>query len=195
VGPGCPADGKILPGDVLVSVDGRKIHGREEANRALDAIPAASAARMTIRHEGKPVDLELRRRRCAGAERPLFGIAVTDNFPFDVDISGGGIGGPSAGLMLALGLYDRLTDGDLAGGHTVAGTGSLDLDGNVLPVGGVEDKVRAARAAGADVFLIPEDNLPEVGSVASGMRLLPVATFEDAVSALTGDTLAAARKD
>ena len=83
---------------------------------------------------------------------------MVDAFPFEIEIASGDVGGPSAGLMFALGLYDTLTPGDLTGGRTIAGTGTIDLEGEVGGIGGIVDKVVGAERAGASVFLVPAEN-------------------------------------
>ena len=121
----------------------------------------------------------------SGSEEPLVGILLVATFPLEIAIESGEVGGPSAGLMWALGLYDLMTPGDLTRGRTIAGTGSIDLEGDVGPIGGVRDKVVAAREAGADILLVPEDNLPELRGVSTdGLELISVSSFEEAVDAL-----------
>ena len=103
----------------------------------------------------------------------------------DVRISSGGIGGPSAGLMWALGLYDLLTPGDLAGGRTIAGTGVIGLDGRVYPIGGIGEKIAAAADAGAGVFLVPRGNLSEARAAGDhGLELIMIRSFDEALEAL-----------
>jgi PDZ domain-containing protein len=87
--------------------------------------------------------------------------------------------------MWAVGLYDLLTPGDLTRGRTIAGTGAIDLQGHVGPIGDVQDKVVAARDAGADILLVPKANLAELRGVdRGGLRLIAVSTFDQAVAAL-----------
>ena len=124
-------------------------------------------------------------RACPASTRPRLGINLIDAFPFDVQISSGDVGGPSAGLMWALGLYDLLTPGDMTAGETIAGTGTIDTRGRVGPIGGIEDKVIGAERAGAAVFLVPADNMDELSDVDTGdMRLISIARFQDALDAL-----------
>ena len=119
------------------------------------------------------------------ADTPRIGINLIDPFPIDVHIASGDVGGPSAGLMGAVGLYDLLTPGDITAGTTVAGTGTIDTRGRVGPIGGIEDKVVAAERAGATVFLVPADNMKELAGVDTGdMQLVSVSTFQDALDAL-----------
>jgi PDZ domain-containing protein len=104
--------------------------------------------------------------------------------PFRYSLDTAGISGPSGGLMLSLALLDALTAGDLAGGHRVAGTGTVDELGNVGPIGSVGGKVRAAERAGAEIFLVPERNAEEAVAASHTMRVVSVKTFDHAIAAL-----------
>ena len=118
---------------------------------------------------------------------PYVGVSMVDAFPFDIAISSGDIGGPSAGLMWAVGLYDLMTPGDLTVGRTIAGTGTIDLSGDVGPIDGIRDKVRAAMRAGAAVFLTPVGNMADLEGFDPGdLRVVPIASFEDVLRALDG---------
>lgn len=94
------------------------------------------------------------------------------------------IGGPSAGLMFSLAVVDKLSPGELTGGKFVAGTGTIDDNGTVGPIGGAKHKVAAAKEAGAEVFLAPEANCPEVKSKSEGITVISVKTLEGAIEAL-----------
>ena len=116
----------------------------------------------------------------------MIGILLVDSFPFEIAIESGVVGGPSAGLMWAIGLYDLLTPGDLTRGRTIAGTGTIDLDGNVGPIGGITDKVVGARDASADIMLVPREDFDELRGIDTGdLTLIPVSTFDQAVEALS----------
>jgi Lon-like protease len=186
VGTGCPADGELFPGDVIVRIEGERVDSRREAIRLLDRVPDDGSIDFGVRTDSETHDVTLTRGPCPGSEEPLVGILLVATFPFEIAIESGEVGGPSAGLMWALGLYDLMTPGDLTGGRTIAGTGSIDLEGNVWPIGGIRDKVVAAREAGADVLVVPEDNLPELSGVSTdGVELIAVSSFEEAVDALS----------
>ena len=107
-------------------------------------------------------------------------------FPFEVSVNiDPSIGGPSAGLMFSLGIYDTLTPGSLTGGETVAGTGTIDATGKVGPIGGIQQKIAGARAAGAELFLVPPDNCGDAVGAANGdMRLVKAASMHTAVEAI-----------
>jgi PDZ domain-containing protein len=112
------------------------------------------------------------------------------NYRFDpgiqVDVDTGRIGGPSAGLMLSLAIYDRLTPSDLTGGHVIAGTGTIACDGGVGPIGGIEQKVAGAEDKGAEIFLAPRGNAPSARQVADDIEIVAVDSFADALSYLEG---------
>ena len=183
--PGCPAEGELFAGDVVHQIDGVAIHTQDDAAEALDDAPIHEPISFEVAAGGESHTVTITRARCAGSERPLVGVNLIDQFPFDVDISSGDVGGPSAGLMWALGLYDLLTPGDLTSGRTIAGTGTIDTRGHIGPIGGILDKVVGAERAGAQIFLVPADNMAELEGVDTGdMRLISVAKLQDALDAL-----------
>jgi PDZ domain-containing protein len=186
VGEGCPAEGRLFPGDLIVRIDGHPVGSRREASRLIDAVPAGDPIRFRIEADGESHDVGVTRGRCPGVDEPLIGVFLVEPFPFEITIESGDVGGPSAGLMWAVGLYDLLTPGDLTGERTIAGTGSIDLDGKVGPIGGILDKVVAAREANADIMLVPRDNYDEARDVDAGdLTLISVSTLDEAIEALS----------
>lgn len=182
---GCPADGELFPGDRVVAVDGRPVGSRAAVGRAIDRAVSGEPIRISVRAGGEDHDVEVTRARCVEDSGPIIGVVLVETFPFTVRIQDAEIGGPSAGLMFALGLYDLLTPGDLTGGRTIAGTGVLSLGGRVTGIGGIEQKVIAAERAGADVFLVPRGNLDEARRVLDdGPDLVPIGSFDEALDAL-----------
>jgi PDZ domain-containing protein len=106
-------------------------------------------------------------------------------FPFKINISLQDVGGPSAGLMFALGIVDKLEKTDLTGGAFVAGTGTITETGEVGPIGGIQMKTLGARAEGAEYFLTPKDNCATAAQdIPDGLTLVEVATMDDALAAL-----------
>jgi Lon-like protease len=191
VGEGCPADRRLFPGDVILRIDDEVVDSSTEASRLIEAVPPGQPIELRVRADGQVREVQVERGGCPGIREPLIGISTVEPFPIEISIESDDVGGPSAGLMWALGLYDLLTHGDLTDGRTIAGTGTIDRDGTVGPIGGILDKVVAAREAGADILLVPTDNLGEVRDVDRGaMQVVPVGTFDDALAALgaTGTT-------
>jgi PDZ domain-containing protein len=184
---GCAAEGRLFPGDLVRTIDGEAIGGVRAASRAIDAAPVGSSLTFGISAGGENQQVSLVRRPCGEKMEPLVGILLIPNFPFRVRIESGDIGGPSAGLMWALGLYDILTPGDLTGGRMIAGTGEIGLDGTVYPIGGIQEKIVAAEKAGAMVFLVPRGNYADAkAAVDDGMKLVPVSSFNEALDYLKG---------
>jgi PDZ domain-containing protein len=174
-------------GDTILSIGDHQVTGRKEASALLDRIPPTGSATLEVASPdgGTPQTVNLHREDCVDGQDPKFGFALIDTFPFNVHISTGDVGGPSAGLMWSLGLDDLLTPGDLTKGRTIAGTGTLDVEGTVGPIGGIGDKITAAERLGADVFLAPEGNMDEIRQMDTGdLTIVPVGSFTDALEYL-----------
>jgi Lon-like protease len=183
--PTCPADGHLFPGDIITRIDGRSITNRTQASRAIESAAPGDRIDFEVNVDGKTEHDSFTREPCGSNGERLVGVSLLDAFPFDVTISSGEIGGPSAGLMWALGLYELLTPEDLTRGRTIAGTGTIDGVGRVGPIGGIADKVIAARRSGASIFLAPARNMAELDGIDTGdMRVISVRSFDQAVRAL-----------
>lgn len=182
---GMPAQGRLRDGDVITAVNGAPVNCRSDAGTLIRSRPAHSLITLTVTRHGVPHRISLRTASVAGV--PVVGVQVAESFrfPFQVRISVGDIGGPSAGLMFALGIIDKLSPMNLTSGKFIAGTGEIAANGAVSPIGGIQQKMAGARAAGATVFLTPAANCPDtVGAVPAGMRLIKVSTLAGAVTAL-----------
>ncbi|MBJ6643925.1 PDZ/DHR/GLGF domain-containing protein [Streptomyces sp. BSE7F] len=205
-----PAEGKLHAGDVIKAVDGEPVkepsdvadlvtERRPGEDVVFTIVPAKEQAaaekekRTAVKTE--KVTITTRASDDAGEKRAVVGISAgTDHtFPFTVDIKLADVGGPSAGLMFALGIYDKLTPGSITGGSFVAGTGTIDDEGKVGPIGGIEMKTVGARDKGAEYFLTPADNCAAAAmDTPDGLTLVKVGTIDDALDALkdirAGDT-------
>ena len=140
---------------------------------------------LTILRHGQ--DKQVRLTTADAAGQPEIGVELVESyvFPFPVTITVGDIGGPSAGLMFALGIIDKLTPMNLTGGKFIAGTGEIEASGQVDPIGGIQQKMVAAREAGATIFLTPTANCPDTkGAVPAGLQLVRVSTLSQAVNDL-----------
>src|SRR5439155_14264492 len=194
---GSPADGKLREGDVITAVDGRPVRLASDVAEATARAKPGEAGTVPFRRGDETGTARIELRRVNELGRPGLGVALrTVNFsirlPFPVQIDQGQIGGPSAGLMMALTVYDLTDPGDLVKGRTIAGTGTVDIAGNVGAVGGVRQKVETAERAGATVFLVPVDEAAEARRAARrGLVVAPVGTVRDAVAALDGGSAAA----
>lgn len=184
--PGTPAHTTLHPGDLVVSVDDERVRDVDHLAELIRDTEGRRALTLTVEAGGEERTVRVRPRRVEGEDHPVLGVILVANFPFEVVIDSGAIGGPSAGLMWALGVYDILTPEDLLDGREVAGTGIMHLDGEVSPIGGIEQKVHAAERAGVDLFLLPMDNLEAARPAAENIRLVPVRSLDEAVRSLTG---------
>lgn len=182
--PKTPAEGKIFAGDVITAVDGRSVDDPDQLGSMIRAAGAGHALTFTIEAGGKTRRVSVAPAKVPGVDHPVIGVSLVNTFPFPLTIDSGNIGGPSAGLMWTLGLVDLLTPGDLTGGRTVAGTGEITVEGKVLPIGGVEEKVVAAERSGATIFFVPVKDAAAARSVAGKIVLVPVSTYLDAIAYL-----------
>ncbi|WP_166133056.1 YlbL family protein [Nocardioides ochotonae] len=182
VAPDSPAEGRIKVKDLFVSVNGTKVSTPEELVDAVRATPRGEKVRLRILRDGTPRTVALTPDIVDGEPRIGVSAGTGFRFPFQVSVSvDPDIGGPSAGLMFALGIYDTLTPGSLTGGRDVAGSGTIARDGTVGPIGGIQQKIAAARRDGAELFLVPSDNCPEaLGAENGDMRLVRARTMHEA---------------
>jgi Lon-like protease len=192
---GAPADGRLQAGDRILAADGRAVDSTDEVRAAITGHRVGE--RVAFRVERDRATREVRVRVDLVDGQPRVGIVLRDLFPeLPVKVSietENNIGGPSAGLMFALSIIDRLTPEDLTGGRRIAGTGEIALDGAVLPVGGVAEKLIAVHRLGVTTFLIPADNCQGVrGRVPDGLRLVKVSRLEEALRFLRQPAAAAA---
>jgi PDZ domain-containing protein len=194
IAPGSPAEEALQIDDVIVAVDGDAVDEPEEIGDLLqDGGPGATHTLTVERPPGSGTLVDVEVTTIAAPDDPdraIVGIdpedRITDfDFPIDVTIDSGTVGGPSAGLAFTLAVLDVLTPGELTGGHRVAVTGTMDLDGRVGPVGGGAQKAIAVRDAGYEVFLVPSDELEEVqDAVGDDVTVIAVDTLEEALDAL-----------
>jgi Lon-like protease len=181
---GTPADGKLRAGDRILDADGRAVASTEEVRAAITRHEIGERVAFRIDRDDTEKNVSVQVREADG--QPRVGILLRDLFPdLPVKVSietQNNIGGPSAGLMFTLSIIDKLTPEDLTGGKRIAGTGEIALDGGVLPVGGVAEKLIAVRRLGVTTFLIPAENCDSVrGQVPDGLRLIKVSTINDAL--------------
>ena len=184
---GTDAERQLREGDVLFAIDGVELHDYQTLVAHLAAVSPGASVDLGVERDGTRLDVPVvtTAREDGGA---LIGVLVDPDFrfPVDVQISIDGVGGPSAGLMFALGIVDKLSPADEADGVTVAGTGTIDVTGDVGPIGGIRQKLAGAARDGAAWFLAPEANCGEVvGHVPAGLSVVEVATLAEAVDALT----------
>jgi PDZ domain-containing protein len=183
--PGYPASKALKAGDVIEAVDGKPVSGQTSLSSMITAHPVGTVLTLTVVRAGKTLTIPVASKASGGAA--VVGVTVQQQykFPFQVSISVGNIGGPSAGMMFALGIIDKITPLNLTGGKFIAGTGEITASGQVDPIGGIQQKLVGARSAGATIFLTPAGNCSDTtGAVPAGLRLVKVSTLSQAMSDL-----------
>jgi PDZ domain-containing protein len=182
-----PSEGELEEGDAIEAVDGRPTPDADALDDVLTSIPGGSTVTVSYTRLGKPASAEITTKRADGRKGSLLGVMILEqpSAPFDVDIQVEDVGGPSAGLMLTLGILDLVGEEDLTDGAVVAGTGTIDADGKVGPIGGIALKMAAAANVDADLFLVPAGNCAEALAAADpGVPMARVAALADALDAL-----------
>ncbi|SEC71993.1 PDZ domain-containing protein [Nocardioides exalbidus] len=186
VTPGLPADGRLEVRDVLLEVDGTEITEAQDVVDAVDRAKAGQPITFVVRRDGTEKTVRVTPETVDGDLRVGITPGVGYDFPFQVSVNiADNIGGPSAGLMMSLAIYDTLTPGSMTDGADIAGTGTITPAGKVGPIGGIQQKIAAARDAGAELFLVPADNCDGIGGVdPGGMRLAKATTMDGAVTTI-----------
>ena len=182
---GSPARGVLEAGDEFVSVAGTATPDAAAVQKAVRAQKAGEPIAVVVVRNGVQKALSVPTRDNQGTT--VVGVQLGRDYvlPVDVTITAGGIGGPSAGTMFTLAVYDVLTPGDLTAGKRIAGTGTMEPDESVGPIGGIRQKLAGAKDGGADYFLAPRDNCDEVvGHVPDGLTVVRIGTFAEALDAV-----------
>jgi PDZ domain-containing protein len=196
---GGPAHKLLLPGDLVVSVDGKATPDDEAVADAIRAHRVGEKVRFVVIRDKVQTDVTVTTVESnVQSDVPVVGITLATGYRYDPEISfdlGQQIGGPSAGLVFALAIYDKITDGPLLAGRHLAGTGKITPNGDVQAIGGIQEKVAAAQKSGATAFFVPAVNCRDLEGVHTAMSLIKIATLEDAIKAVqtlnaSGDTSA-----
>lgn len=194
-----PADGKLKTGDRIIGIDGNQVKEASDLISYVDTKQAGDVVTIEFVRGEETLNTEINLEAFSENENKVgIGISlVTDRSVTvnpEIKFSSGNIGGPSAGLMFSLEIYDQLTEADFTKGKEIAGTGEIDYDGNVYRIGGIDKKVVAADREGVDIFFAPNENgaensnyqeaLKKAKDIESDMKIVPVDTFEDALNYL-----------
>ena len=185
---GSPSAGILEEGDRILAANGEELDNVDELRQAINDAGGDPVDLTFVRDGAERTDqVEPERAEISGSESWAVGVSISTTYelPIDVQIQLDNVGGPSAGMMFALGIIDTLTPGELTGGERIAGTGTITADGRVGPIGGIRQKLYGARDAGEEFFLAPETNCDEVvGHVPDGLEVISVGTLDEAVGAV-----------
>ena len=185
---GGPAHKKLMPGDLVLSVDGVATAEEQAVSRQIRTHQPRETVTFRVLRQRVETTVRVQAAASSGQDGvPVVGITLGRGYRYQPQISfdlGQRIGGPSAGLVFALAIYDKITDGALLAGRHVAGTGTITPDGQVGSIGGIQEKIAGAENAGATAFLVPAGNCDDLAGVRTDMELIRVGTLEDGIAAL-----------
>ncbi|ORC15160.1 MULTISPECIES: PDZ domain-containing protein [Rothia] len=184
---GSPSTGLVETDDLVIAINGQTLTGYTKLTEGVNAA-GGEPVDLTLSRDGQERTVTITPTYNEQSESYVLGLYIARSFDFPLTVNYGleEVGGPSAGMMFALGIMDELTPGEMTGGVHFAGTGTIDSDGTVGPIGGVEQKMWGAADAGATVFLAPEANCDEVvGNVPRNLNVVKVATLAEAEDAVT----------
>ena len=179
-----PSSGKLVAGDFIETIDGKTFSSQPELRALINKYDGVHPIVVKVTRKGQTKSFEITPKLADDGKYAL-GIFVgfKYDFPIDVKLALSDIGGPSGGMIFALGIYDTLTPGALTGGANIAGTGTIDYTGTVGPIGGIRQKLYAAKSAGAKYFLAPKTNCDEViDHIPSGLQVFTVENYDQALS-------------
>lgn len=185
-----PAAGNLESGDIVLRVGGVEVTSGQELVAELQDIEVGDAVELDVLREGEELAVTVIAGTIPEVDHPALGVTIETiaddvELPIDASLAETRIGGPSAGMMIALTVYDLVSEEDLARGRTIAGTGTIDGDGNVGGIGGIDQKMVAAADAGADLVLVPASQLEQARDGAPpGLEIVGVGTLQDAIEAL-----------
>lgn len=185
-----PAAEQLELGDTVLSVNGFDIESVADFPPALEGYEVGDVIDIVVDRDGTQVELQVElaeREEEPGV--PMIGIVLGEltEPPFPIEIQAGDVGGPSAGMMHTIAIIDALTETELTDGNVIAGTGTIDFEGNVGGIGGIRQKVVAAEAAGADYILVPQSNYESaLTAERDTIEIVPVATLDEAIGFLEG---------
>jgi len=179
---------KLKPGDLVVSVDGTPTPDDDDVRKAIQKHEVGEVVSFKVIRDGAEITVDvITAESPTQSGSPVVGITIGTGYRYEPEISfdfGQRIGGPSAGLVFALAIYDKITEGALLADLHVAGTGQITPTGRVGSIGGIQEKIAGAEKAGATVFLVPAGNCPDIAGVKTDMTLVKVTTLEDAIGAV-----------
>ena len=191
-----PVKDKLLKGDLLTTINDEQIFSASEFIATLRKYDIGETVTIGLTRDIDGIDTEISIsteliEHIEYDNEPMVGFLATTvnerfDFPFEIDIKTGNVGGPSAGLMMALNVYNNLIPNDITNSLIVAGTGTIEIDGSVGPVGGIRQKVIAAKRAGSELILVPTANYEEASPLSTDdTAIVAVDSFEEALKVIS----------
>lgn len=183
------AKGKLKENDIIIAVDDKEVKDDQDAIDLIRAHEIGENVKITVKREGEIHNYKMKTVNLNnGNDNPSIGVMIytdqTFKFPLEVEFKTDNIAGSSAGGMFALEIYNQLIKEDITKGKKIAGTGTIDLEGNIGMIDGIEQKVLAAERNGSEIFFVPEENYDNARKVARDIELVSLKTIDDALNYL-----------
>ncbi|SDC48027.1 MULTISPECIES: YlbL family protein [unclassified Candidatus Frackibacter] len=184
------AKGKLKKGDIITKIDGEPVELLTEVVSKIRDREVGDWVEVVVKRGEETKEYKIKTKEIEESPgKPSLGVLISSykrsyEFPVDIEIDSGDIGGPSAGMMFTLEILNHLTEEDLTHGKDVAGTGTIALDGKVGEISGVSQKVLAAEKEGVDIFLAPKNNYQRAKETATQLKVVSVENIEDAINFL-----------
>ena len=183
-----PAHGKLAPGDLIEKVDGKPMASVLDVGKAVRKHTVGDTVVFVVLRNSSVKTIAVTTVSSVSDRRaPAVGVTIDTGYRYTPTITyniPGDIVGPSAGLAMALSIYQMVAPNDLIGSLRVAGTGGISPDGNVVAIGGIQEKIAGAERDGAKIFLVPAGNCRDISGVETSMRLVKVSSLKDAIAAI-----------
>lgn len=179
-----PAENVLKAADEILEVDGTKITSVSQVVSRIRAHKPGEKVNFVVKRGNETLSLQTSTIEFKGNTFVGFAPTAVYDYPFEVNIKLNDVGGPSAGMMFALGIIDKLDRESLTRGRNIAGTGTIDDDGNIGAIGGIAEKIIGAADRGAKIFLAPVENCVDITKRPEGIKIVAVSTLSDAVKAL-----------
>nr|WP_239550985.1 PDZ domain-containing protein [Halanaerobacter jeridensis] len=183
--------GRLQEGDIIVEVDGAKVQLLTETVNKIKDRKLGDKVEITIKRDKKKKTFSIKTKALKkNSKEPSIGVLISPykrkyNFPIKIEIDAGQIGGPSAGSMFALSIYNYLTKKDITNGNKIAGTGTINLEGEISKIDGIKQKIAAAKEEGAELFFVPAGNWELAQEMKNhGVKLVKVEKFSDIINYL-----------
>ena len=183
-----PAHGKLAPGDLIEKVDGKPMASVLDVGKAVRKHTVGDTVVFVVLRNSSVKTIAVTTVSSVSDRRaPAVGVTIDTGYRYTPTITyniPGDIVGPSSGLAMALSIYQMVAPNDLIGSLRIAGTGGISPDGNVVAIGGIQEKIAGAERDGAKIFLVPAGNCRDISGVETSMRLVKVSSLKDAIAAI-----------
>lgn len=183
-----PALNRLQPGDMITKVDGRAVQTVNDISTGIQAHKVGEPVVFTVQRADQEMTVTVTTVAAPNnPQQPYIGFRLGVGYRYAPSITYGidpNIGGPSAGLMFALAIYDLITEDDLLSGRKVAGTGGISPEGTVMAIGGIQEKIRGAEKAGTQIFVVPASNCKDLAGLKTSMELVKADTLREAIGGL-----------